>query len=253
MLAMAVGMLAMLVAPGLAAAEERLHRRPVRLAEPPGEPEEADSRTLYLQDFEGPVDGASGEHRFASGRRGTGLHLAMPDGRFDIDASEFDVGAAGTVQWWVKPRPAAEVWRNQGWHYFLHVRPEREDGFQLDLWRHPRTSLRLSASHGLQPHGPIEEPDENIEIDTRGLDFDQWHQLLVSWDLTGDRQRIWLLVNGAGQELSLPPGTFQPGGFASIEFGNRPSGWNTPFIPMDGAVDGIHIRRTSIEERLRQD
>ena len=233
--------------------QEELSRSAVRLAEMPGEALEADAHTLYLQSFDEPAEGVSGEHHYGEGRREKGLHLRMPDGRLDIDASGFELGSTGTIEWSVKPRPAAEIWRNQGWHYFLHLRPASPDSFQLDLWRHPRTSFRLSASHGLQPHGAVDQPDERIEIDTRGLDLDQWHHLLVSWDLTGDRQRIWLLVNGAGHELSLPAGTFEANGFTSIEFGNRPSGWDTPFIPLDGALDEIRVRSTSIADQVLGD
>lgn len=113
-----------------------------------------------------------------------------------------------------------------------------------------RTPVRLSASRGLAPHGPIDQPPERIEIDTRNLDIDGWHHLLVSWDLRGDRQRIWLLLNGSGQQLCVPAGTFPPGRFASLEFGNRPSGWQTPFIPLDGAIDALRVQAESVANRL---
>ena len=227
-----------------------LTRMPVRLAHLPDAPFVSDETTVYHQSFEEMPEGASGEHSAGEGRWGQGLHMSMPDGRFDVDASALDLGAAGTVEWWLKPRPAARVWWDQAWRYFLHARPAQLGGFQIDLSRHPVTALRLSASQGLDPYGPIAGPDEKIELDTRHLDVEQWQHMLVSWDLTGERQRIWLLLNGEGWELSVPAGTFQHGPFHSIEFGNRPSDWDTPFLPMDGAIDEILVTRASVAERL---
>lgn len=242
-----------LLIPAVAVGSEAVQRTPVQLAVVPAQPLPADEATVYRQDFEGSLTGASGEFQRGPGRWGSGLQLQMPDGRYDVAAADWDWAQQGTIEWWVQPRPAAQIWRNQGWHYFLHVRPEQPDGFQLDLWRHPLTSLRLSASRGLAPHGPIDQPPERIEIDTRNLDIDAWHHLVVSWDLAGERQRIWLLLNGSGQQLCVPAGTFPPGRFASLEFGNRPSGWQTPFIPLDGAIDALRVQAESVANRLAQE
>ncbi|MGI5819197.1 MAG: LamG-like jellyroll fold domain-containing protein [Armatimonadota bacterium] len=225
---------------------------PVRLAELPDAPFEAGEATLHHQDFEGTTAGASGEFHVGEGRWGEGVHLNMPDGRYDVDTSGLELGPVGTVEWWVKLRPAAQGWWDQGWRYFLHARPAEPGGFQLDLWRHHRTQLRLSATMGMEPFQPIDYPEERIEIGTSSVDNEQWHHLLVSWDLTGERQRVWLLLDGAGHELSVPAGTFAPGSFASVELGNRPSGWATPHIPMDGGIDEVHISNTSVATRLAQ-
>ncbi len=229
-----------------------MENQPAKLAEVPDEPFRAVESTVYIQDFEEESIGASGEFRFGEGRWGQGLHMDLPDGRFDVDASGLDLGATGTIEWWVKPRPTIQGWWDQAWRYFLHVRPAEEGGFQLDLSRHPIKQLRLSATMGMEPFQPMDYPDEKIEIDTRDLDIEQWQHMLVSWDLTGRQQRVWLLINGEGHEMSVPAGTFTPGNFASIEFGNRPSGWKTPYIPMDGGIDEIHISNTSVAERLTQ-
>ena len=225
---------------------------PVRLAELPDAPFEAGESTLHHQSFEDGAAGASGEFHLGEGRWGQGLHMNMPDGRYDVATAGLDLGAIGTVEWWVRPRPAAQVWWDQAWRYFMHARPAEPGGFQLDLWRHHRTQLRLSATMGMQPFQPIDYPSERIEIRTSDLELEPWHHLLVSWDLTGERQRVWLLLNGEGQELSVPAGTFTPGSFASIELGNRPSGWATPHIPMDGGIDEVHISNTSVATRLAQ-
>lgn len=236
----------------LVTAAHGVERTDVRLAQTPEAPFETQATTVYQQDFEAQPAGASGEFHLGEGRWGQGLHMNMPDGRYDVDASELGLDATGTVEWWVRPRPAAQAWWDQAWRFFLHLRPAAPAGFQLDLWRHPRTELRLNASMGLVPFWPIDEPDEHIQIRTRNLDIEQWQHLLVSWDLTGDRQRVWLLLNGEGQELSVPAGTFTPAGFASIEFGNRPSTWDLPYIPMDGAIDEIHVSNVSVAERLER-
>ncbi len=225
---------------------------PVGLEQVPDAPFEADEATVYHQDFEANFDGASGEFSTGEGQWGQGLHMHMPDGRYDVDASGLDLGATGTVEWWVRPRPVIQAWRDQAWRYFMHARPAEEGGFQLDLWRHPRSELRLSATMGMEPFQPMDYPDERVEINTRGLDLEEWHHMLVSWDLTGDTQRVWLLLNGEGHEMTVPAGTFTPGSFASIEFGNRPSGWATPYIPMDGGIDEVRIQNVSVAERLAQ-
>lgn len=221
--------------------------QPVKLAEI-----DAPAEAVYHQDFDTEVTGASGEFHVGEGRAGQALHLQMPDGRYDIDASALDLGATGTIECWVRLRPAAQGWWDQAWRYFLHARPAQPGGFQLDLWRHHRTQLRLSATMGMEPFQPVDYPDEKVQIDTRQLDINQWHHLLVSWDLTGNPQRVWLLLNGEGHEMTVPAGTFTPGSFASIEFGNKPSGWDTPHIPMDGGIDEIRVTNVSVAERLAQ-
>lgn len=226
--------------------------QPASLAQVPDAPFEADEATVYHQDFEADCPGASGEFKMTEGRWGQALQMQMPDGRYDVDVSGHDLGATGTVEWWVRPRPVVQAWRDQAWRYFMHARPADEGGFQLDLWRHPRSELRLSATMGMEPFQPMDYPDERVEINTRGLDLDEWHHVLVSWDLTGETQRVWLLLNGEGHEMTVPAGTFTTGSFASIEFGNRPSGWATPYIPMDGAIDEVRIQSVSVAERLAQ-
>ncbi|HCA46269.1 MAG TPA: hypothetical protein DEP45_02600 [Armatimonadetes bacterium] len=73
--------------------------------------------------------------------------------------------------------------------------------------------------------------------------------MLVSWDLRGDRQYLWAMVDGVGMQ-SFFPHTFDGGGFSRIEIGNSPSDWDVPYLPMDGAVDAIRISNVSVAERL---
>ncbi|MDV7395671.1 hypothetical protein RZS08_30055, partial [Arthrospira platensis SPKY1] len=92
----------------------------------------------------------------------------------------------------------------------------------------------------------MDYPPERIQIKTDKLDETAWQQIIVSWDLSTDPQRIGLLVNGSGQVINLPAGTFKPGRFLSMEFGNRPSTWEVPYLPMDGAIKKIGIYDASI-------
>ena len=32
-----------------------------------------------------------------------------------MEPAAWDWDQQGTIEWWVQPRPAAQIWRNQGW------------------------------------------------------------------------------------------------------------------------------------------
>lgn len=201
----------------------------------------APGRVLCGEDFEKLPPGVSGEHALAPGHAGQGLVLKMPDGRFDMALSGPAAAAmpAGTVEWWVRPRPAAQVWLDQGWHYFLHAAPAA--GPRLDLSRSPSTQLQLSLSAG--------DRRESLQINTGNLDLQEWHHLLVSWDLRGDRQYLWLLVDGKGFR-SFFPKAFEAPRFTSLQFGNMPSSDNIPLLPMDGGLDEIRVSPEPVSARL---
>jgi len=158
--------------------------------------------------------------------------LGMPDGRFDVDISSVGDGKALTIGWWVKPRPAASVWSDQGWHFFLGAR-STDGALGIELSRHVVSGLKLRVAGGAA--------EESIVLETRHLDPEEWHHVLVSWDLGGDGQELWLLVDGQGRTKRFPK-TFTPGRVSVLQFGNSPSGSGLPFLPMDGALDGISIQ-----------
>lgn len=217
----------------------------------PEAPFEVDEHTVYLEHFDEPGAGVSGDHHWGEGRFGQALYLDAPDGRFVVDASSLDLAEQGTIEWWVRPRPAQELWSDQGWHYFFHARARDGGGLQLDLSRHPKTNLRLVASSS---EGPYYTPDapgtrEWVQMETRGLREGEWHHVLVSWDLSGERERLWLLVDGIGREAFFPR-RHQPTGWATLEFANTPSHWDVPYLPMDGAIDELCVRKVSVAERL---
>ncbi|MGM0491368.1 MAG: hypothetical protein ACQER1_00370 [Armatimonadota bacterium] len=222
---------------------------PARLAEPPTAPVVADANTVLQEDFEAECQ-VVGEHHWIDGPFGRALVLEMPDGRFDIDASSLEIGEQGTIEWWVKTREAARVWWDQGWHYFLHLAPAEPGGTQLDLEKHVG-SLQLSVTPDGDPYEFTEGTHERAQLNSSGLSNEDWHHLLVSWDLRGDRQFIWVMIDGRGTEAFFP-GTFEPTGFARLEFGNTPSEWDIPYLPMDGAIDAIRISNVSVADRLGQ-
>jgi hypothetical protein len=223
---------------------------PCRLAAPPAEPLAAGEHTVYEQDFEARCAGVVGEHRWADGPFGQALILDMPDGRFDIDASALDIGEQGTIEWWVKPREAARIWWDQGWHYYLHAEPAEAGGPQIDLDKHIR-SLALTVTQDGEPYDLTEGMHERTRMSTGGLSIEDWHHMLISWDFTGDRQHIWLMVDGTGMH-SFFPRSFEPGSFSRIELCNTPSDWDVPYLAMDGAIDAIRISNVSVETRLAQ-
>ncbi len=147
----------------------------------------------------------------------------------------------------MQPRPAAQVWTDQGWHYFLHGAPVVAGGTRLDLSRHIASSLELALSAG--------ETREAVTVPTGNLDLQAWHHLLVSWDLRGERQYLWLLLDGKGFQSFFPAteggrkalGPLQLG---ALQFGNTPSGDDIPLLPMDGAVDEVRVTTTSVADRL---
>lgn len=221
---------------------------PCRLPEPLQEPLEADARTVYVEDFEAPCEGPVGEHRFTEGRFGRALVLEMPDGRFDVDASALDIADQGTIEWWVKTREAARIWWDQGWHYFLHATSKEADGTQFDIDKHIRT-LAFTITPGGEPYALTEGRHEQTTLNVGGVDNEAWHHVLISWELEDDRQYMWLMVDGRGMHKFFPR-SFEPGGFARLEFGNTPSDWEIPYLPLDGAIDAIRISNVSVRDRL---
>jgi len=224
---------------------------PCELAAVPDAPFEADDTTVLHESFDAPCAGVVGEHRWGEGRWGQALILDMPDGRFDIDASSLGIGEQGTIEWWVKPREAAHVWWDQGWHYFLHLEPADAGGLQIDLSRAPKTQLRLTATLDGEPYALEEGTHETVQMNTSGLSSEDWHHMLVSWDLSGERQWMWVMIDGVGVQ-SFFPGTFEPSAFSRLELCNTPSDWDVPFLPMDGAIDELRISNVSVEERLAE-
>lgn len=223
----------------------------VALAEGVEEPLPADEHTVYLEHLDAECAGVTGEHHWGEGQFGQALYLDVPDGRFAVDASGFDLAGEGTVEWWVKPRPAQQLWSDQGWHYFLHCRAKDDKGLQLDLSRHPKSQLRLVASSSEGPYFPPDKPGtrEWAEMTTHGSAFDTWHHLLVSWKIADGRSYLWVMVDGVGRQ-SFFPTQHSPDGFSAIEFGNTPSHWDVPYLFMDGGIDEIRIQNISVADRL---
>ncbi|MFW6155932.1 MAG: hypothetical protein ACOC7J_01325, partial [Armatimonadota bacterium] len=170
-----------------------------KLAEAPSEPMPATEETVHHEDFEARCAGVSGGHRWIDGPFGQALVLDMPDGRFSIDADAFDIAEQGTIEWWVRPREAAHVWWDQGWHYFLHAEPAEAGGTQLDL-QLLRAYLSLYATRDSEPYEIKEGEHESAQMPVGTLSIEDWHHMLVSWDFTGDRQYLWVMVDGAGVE-----------------------------------------------------
>ncbi|MBD3293553.1 MAG: hypothetical protein GF393_11560 [Armatimonadia bacterium] len=223
---------------------------PCRLAEPLQEPLAAGEHTVYAEDFEAACEGIVGEHEWIDGPFGRALVLQMPDGRFDVDARELDIAGQGTIEWWVKTREAARIWWDQGWHYFLHAAPAEPGGTQLDLHKHIR-ALALSITLGGQPYALTEGTHETATVNVGGVDNEAWHHVLVSWEFSGERQYMWVMVDGNGMQKFFPE-SFGPADFARLEFGNTPSDWKVPYLPLDGAIDGIRISNVSIRDRLAE-
>jgi hypothetical protein len=223
---------------------------PCKLAEAPLEPLAADAGTVYAEDFEVPCEGVVGEHRWMEGPFGRALVLRMPDGRFDVDASGLDIAEQGTIEWWVKTREAARVWWDQGWHYFLHAAPAELGGTQFDLDKHVRT-LAFTITPGGEPYALAEGTHEQTTLNVAGVENDAWHHVLVSWELFGGRQYVWVMVDGQGMQKFFPD-SFGPADFARIEFGNTPSDWDLPYLPLDGAIDAIRISNVSVRDRLAE-
>ena len=187
----------------------------------------------------------TGEHRTGPGFKGQAVFLDQPDGRFDMDATALGAMPTGTITWWVKPRPNARIWEDYAWRYYLYGAPAQPGGVRLDLSRHPSTQLQLAVSVG--------DKLEKLALSTSGLDPQQWHQLLVSWDLrpAADRQYLWLMIDGVGQQLFFPK-TFAAPAFSSLQFCNRPADGDTPLLPMDGGLDEITVSREPVTARLAQ-
>ncbi len=223
---------------------------PCALKEVSDTPFAPDERTVLHESFDAPCTGVVGEHRWGEGRFGPALILDMPDGRFDLNTAGLDIAEQGTIELWVKTRPAARVWWDQGWHYLLHFEPAQPGGTQLDLSL-LCARLELTATLDGTPYPLAKGTNEVVGMNTGALDNEAWHHLLVSWDLRGDRQYLWLLVDGKGVRGFFPR-AFAPGAFSRIEIGNTPSDWDVPFLPLDGAIDELRITNTSVADRIAE-
>ncbi len=216
------------------------------LASVPDAPFVENEDTVAHLDFEADIQGATGASEVAEGRFGRGLYLGAPDGRLVLELSDPGLGAAGTVEFWVRPRPAQRLWWDQGWHYFLHLEPAAEapaEAVSIGLSRHPGTQLQLSA-RGLQS-----PPGEAISIATGSASIEDWHHLLVSWDFSAKPQYLWLLLDGVGKQVHFTPWiTGAP--FRRIEIGNAPLSGGLPYLQLDGTVDEVLVSRRSVKSRL---
>ena len=230
----------------------KLPRRsgPCALRELPEQAFEPNPATVLLEHFEALPKQVEGDASLVDGKFGQAVYLPMPDGAYRVDVSQLKLGATGTVEYWVRPRPGERMWHDQGWHYFLHLASATPGGFQLDLSRHIRTNLRLTASLGLQPFDQGGEPREEVRINTNSLDLEAWHHLLVSWDLRGEQQVIWLLVDGLGQEQRFKREYPTNPSFSRLDLVNRPQEWEVPYLALDGAIDELRILNTSVADRL---
>lgn len=229
-----------------AAATLPFAERPCRLA--PFPPlQEAGPETVLSEAFESPLPKhVAGRTEPGQGPWGQALLLGLPDGRYDlpVDAPRRLAGT-GTVEWWVRPRPATNAWRDQGWRYFLHGQPASGTSVRLDLSRQVTSGLTLSVST------TAGAPRQTLSLDVTSLDPEAWHHILVSWDLVGDPQILWLLVDGKGRQLQFQKG-FAECRFQRLVFGNSPPGDALPFLPMDGALDQIMVSREPVRRRLGQ-
>ncbi|MEN6544699.1 MAG: hypothetical protein ABFE07_01505 [Armatimonadia bacterium] len=225
----------------LALSEMPRFRMPARLHTLPQKPTTSGPDVLCRQSFDGAVAGVSGEHHQGEGKWRQAVYLDAPDGRLDLDTRDIKFGPTGTIEWWVKPRPAQRLWHDQGWHYFLYAAPAVAEGLQIDLSRHPSTNLRLSFTQA--------KSEESVELSTTSAGLDEWHHILVSWDLSGESQRVWLLFDGVGL-CSQFPKTFSVPAFCTLQFCNTPAGWDVPLLPMDGGIDELVISRQSVSARL---
>lgn len=215
---------------------------PVRLREVPAAPFSAESATLVHETFDRVPSGVSGDSHTAPGKWGQGLLLDAPDGRFALDTQAVKWGPTGTIEWWVKPRPAQRLWHDQGWHYFLYGLPGDPSGLRFDLSRHPATMLQLTVSAGTVK--------ETVQVDTGRANLDEWHHLLVSWDLGGDTQYLWLLFDGVGR-CSYFPRSLPLAGFKSLGLGNSPPDQDLPYLPMDGGLDELRVSAEAVKGRLQ--
>ncbi|MGE5531670.1 MAG: hypothetical protein ACM3VW_06105, partial [Bacteroidota bacterium] len=155
---------------------------PARLRELQKAPWKPEKTTLFYSNLDNIPAGATGETKLALGKWGQGLYVGVPDGRYDVDASKLALGQAGTIEWWVRPRPGQRLWQDQGWHYFLRCKGKGAQDVTFDLSRHATTGLQLTASRG--------QATERVALSGAGADLEQWHHLLVSWDFRGDRQYL---------------------------------------------------------------
>jgi len=218
------------------------------LASVPEAPLQLGADTLLQCSFDTEAEGAMGSHERVDGKFGQALYLGAPDGRLVLDTSKLTFGSEGTVEFWVRPRPAQRLWWDQGWHYFLHCEPaegQPEQAVTIDISRHPSTQLRATVA---TRDGKAKEA---ASIATGEASIEDWHHLLFSWDFTRKPQYIWFLLDGVGTQVHFTP-QFAPTQFGRIEIGNAPLGSGLPYLPIDGAVDDVVVSGKSVRTRLQR-
>ena len=217
---------------------------PARLAKLPDAPLSPTDDTLLYESFDDAVEGVSGASEEVDGKLGKAVHLGVPDGRLVVEAGAMEFGGKGTIEFWVRPRPTQRLWGDQGWHYFIHCEPAEDSGAQgvaLALTQRWSEQLKLTATAG--------DKAEAIRISTSSVDAEEWHHLLISWDMTGERQQLWLLLDGVGQRVFFEP-LFGSADYERIEIGNTPLSSDRPFLFLDGAIDELHISKASVAGSL---
>lgn len=246
-----------------------------RLAAVPDQPLARDRHTTLLAHFDAADTNDASYARTQGAEVGVGSKPDAP-GRFEggvlVDANGASVmfpgldnvnPLVGQAEFWAKAASAKPLWNDGQEHWLLVLYPERaatapQHGTApcfLTLCKLADDTLRFAVQDQSLPHYAagvgLRSGGQSVSLPVAGLKADEWHHLLVSWDLRRPG-RIWLLVDGQGQsaELRLPPNQPPPNPGMNIVFGGL---WGLPGDNVAGSnclLDELRIEDCTVAPRL---
>ncbi|MCE5240770.1 hypothetical protein LLH23_20095 [bacterium] len=169
----------------------------------------------------------------------------------------------GQAEFWAKASGQQPLWNDGKEHWLLVVYPERAGASArhgtapcfLTLCKMADDTLRFSVQRQSIPHYGagvgLRAGGQSVSLPAAGLKAEDWHHILVSWDLRAPG-RIWLLVNGQGLrgDLKRSAGQLPPNPAMNIVFGGL---WGLPGDNVAAAqcfLDDLRVADCTVEKRL---
>ncbi len=239
---------------GLTAAPSGAATEDFRLAQVPQAPHERGLGTQFLVSFDGSPDadyargrpgcGTASDAKLVEGRWGDALDCTAHGFRALYSMERNLAPKSGTLEFWVKSGPDANIWADDEDHYLAYLWPKQQ------LPREPRDSVALElvkraedrALHLAAKGAPA---PVDLALPTADLDPGTWHHVAISWDCI-DRGSItyWLALDGEGRHVTISS-EWRTQPFFALQLANAP--WLGHYsragesAELGGYIDDLHI------------